>query len=245
MNLLLWQWIAAAFAALLVGLSKTGVPGLGLLFVSIFANIMPPRAATGVVLPMLLVGDVIAVGWYRRHAQWSRIWRLFPWAACGVVMGYFALARMSDRQVGLAVGVIVVGLVALQVLSKRGLAGADGRDIPWWMAPLFGILAGFTTLISNAAGPLMLIYLLAMRLPKLEFIGTGAVYFLLLNLFKVPFMAHLGLINPGSLRLNLALAPAVLVGAWAGRKVLAGIDQARFEKLMLGLTLLAGLKLLL
>ncbi len=245
MNLLPWQWAAAALAALLVGLAKTGVPGLGLLFVSIFANIMPPRTATGVVLPLLLVGDVIAVGWYRRHAQWGRLWRLFPWAACGVVMGYFALARMSDRQVGLAVGAIVVGLVALQAFSRKGLAGATGEDIPWWMAPVFGVLAGFTTLISNAAGPLMLIYLLAMRLPKMEFVGTGAVYFLLLNLFKVPFMVHLGLINPASLRLNLMLVPAVLVGAWAGRRVLARIDQGPFEKLMLALTLLAGFKLLL
>jgi uncharacterized membrane protein YfcA len=109
---------------------------------------------------------------------------------------------------------------------------------------MIGVLAGFTTLVANAAGPLMAIYLLAMRLPKFQFVGTSAVFFLLINSFKVPFMMDLGLINAESLLLNLWLAPLVIVGALAGRKLLIKIDQRLFENLALGLSALAGLKLL-
>jgi uncharacterized membrane protein YfcA len=108
-----------------------------------------------------------------------------------------------------------------------------------------GVLAGFTTLIANAAGPLMAVYLLALRLPKLEFIGTSAVYFLLLNLFKVPFMVDLGLITGSSLWVNLLLAPAVWIGALIGRWLVQRINQRWFEILTLGFTAVAGLRLVL
>ena len=106
------------------------------------------------------------------------------------------------------------------------------------------MLAGFTTLVANAAGPLMVIYLLAMRLPKMEYVGTAAVFFFLLNLFKVPFMVNLGLINAASFSFNLMLAPAVIVGALVGRVILKRIDQKLFENLALGLAAAAGLRLL-
>ena len=103
---------------------------------------------------------------------------------------------------------------------------------------------GFTTLVANAAGSLMVIYLLSMRLPKMEFMGTGAYYFLLMNLFKVPFMMNLGLIDAHSFKGNLILLPAVIVGALAGRVILKRIDQKLFENLALGLSAAAGVKLL-
>ena len=122
------------------------------------------------------------------------------------------------------------------------VVGAEARSV--WFAPTMGVLAGFTTLVANAAGPLMALYLLAMGLPKMEFVGTGAVFFLLLNLFKVPFMVNLGLITTDSFGVNLALAPAVWLGAWAGRKLLRRLNQKLFENLALGLSALAGLHLL-
>ena len=106
------------------------------------------------------------------------------------------------------------------------------------------MLAGFTTLVANAAGPLMAVYLLAMRLPKMEYVGTGAVFFLVINLFKVPFMVHLDLITGPSFVFNLKLAPAVLAGGLIGRQILGRINQRWFENLALGLALLAGIKLL-
>jgi uncharacterized membrane protein YfcA len=239
-----WQWTLAIVAALLVGVSKTGVAGIGILFVVLFAQIMPAKQATGVVLPLLCFGDIVAVLSYRRHARWQFLWRLFPWTAAGVVCGYLALGRLDDRQARLMIGLIVLALLALHLLRRWRAIGNEAADHGWWFAPLVGVMAGFTTLVANAAGPLMVIYLLAMRLPKMEFVGTSAVFFLLLNLFKVPFMVNLGLINRESFSFNLWLAPAVLAGGLLGRKLLPKIDQRLFENLALTLSALAALDLI-
>lgn len=243
MNWELWQWALAVGGALAIGVAKTGINGLGMLAVVIFANLMPAKASSGFVLPMLVMADVIAVASYRRHARWPLLLKLFPWTALGVVLGYFAMGRIDNAQAGLLIGVIVLGLVVLHVVRKARQM-SDEPEHAAWFAPTIGVLAGFTTLVANAAGPLMAIYLLAMRLPKLEYMGTGAWYFMLMNLFKVPFMLNLGLIDAASFKGNLLLLPAVLVGALVGRVVLQKIDQKLFENLALGLALAAGLNLL-
>ena len=266
MHLELWQWVLVVLAALLVGVAKTGLAGIGVLFVAIFANILPTKLASGFVLPLLIFGDVVAVASYRLHAQWRHLWRLLPWTVAGVVLGYFAMGRIDDRQARLLVGAIICTMVAMHLWRRWRGAGKAGDSGRWtvdggqktaggagvaeeetqsiWFAPAVGVLAGFTTLVANAAGPLMALYLLAMRLPKMEFVGTGAVFFLLLNLFKVPFMVNLGLITTDSIGVNLALAPAVWLGAWAGRKLLRRLNQKLFENLALGLAAVAGLHLL-
>ncbi len=237
-----WEWALAVLAALIVGISKSGIGGLGMLAVAIFAHLMPAKQATGMVLPLLCVGDIVAAGTYRQHASWKHIRRLFPWTAAGVVLGYFALDLVNERQAQVMVGAIVLSLVGMHWLRRRfyGHEAEHGA----WFPPTIGVLAGFTTLVANAAGPLMVVYMLAMRLPKMDFVGTGAVFFLLLNFFKVPFMVHLGLINSASFSLNLLLAPIVIAGAWFGRKLVLKIDQRAFENIALALSLIAGLKLL-
>lgn len=242
MNFDHWQWALAILGALCIGLAKTGIGGLGMLAVVIFANLLPAREASGVVLPMLVFADVVAVSAYRQHAQWRFLWKLFPWTAVGVVAGYFALGRINDRQAQVLIGVIILVLLGVHLWRQR--RGGALAEHGAWFAPTIGVLAGFTTLVANAAGPLMAIYLLAMRLPKMEYVGTGAVYFMLMNLFKVPFMLKLGLINPASFTLNLWLAPVVLAGALLGRKILVRINQKLFEDLALVLAALAGVKLL-
>jgi uncharacterized protein len=241
MQLETWQWIVAVIAATLVGFSKTGVAGIGMLFVVMFARIMPAKQATGVVLPLLCLGDIVAVASYRQHAQWRQVWRVFPWAAFGVVLGALAMNHFNDRGARVLIGTIVLALVGVHLW--RRWRGGNEQEQGAWFAPTVGVLAGFTTLVANAAGPLMAIYLLAMQLPKMEFVGTAAVFFFLLNLFKVPFMIRLGLINSGSFSLNLLLAPAVLVGAILGRKLLPHINQRVFENLALTLAALAALDL--
>jgi len=245
-----WQWGLALLGAFFVGVSKTGIAGLGMLFVVLFAQIMPAKQATGIVLPLLCFGDIVAVLAYRQHANWPHLWRLFPWTAAGVVLGYFAMERIDDTQARLLIGGIVLVLVALHLVQKRRSTSAQALvdaealySAPPWFAPTLGVLAGFTTLMANAAGPLMAVYLLAMRLPKMEYVGTAAVFFLVINLFKVPFMVNLGLISPASFTLNLKLAPVVLAGALLGRKILGRINQRWFENLALGLAVLAGVKL--
>jgi uncharacterized membrane protein YfcA len=254
-----WQWALLFVAAFLVGVSKTGIAGLGILFVSLFANVFSDtKQATGIVLPLLLAGDLIAVLFYRRHTAWRYLRRLFPWAAAGVVAGFFAMGRLNDVQVRVLIGGIILVLSGVHVyrqwaakreaerVGAKGGEGAVAEEVvmPVWFCPVIGVLMGFTTLVANAAGPLAVIFFLAARLPKMEFVGTGAVFFMILNWFKVPFMVSLGLINAESLRLNALLIPVVFVGALIGRWILHRVNQSLFETIALVLGILAGLKLL-
>lgn len=243
MNLEPGAWVLVVAAALCIGLAKTAVGGLGMVAVAVFANVMPAREASGFVLPMLIFADLVAMKAYRAHTQWRHLGRLFPWTAAGVVAGWLALGRIDDGQASRLIGVIVLLMVGVHLWRRR--RGEQAVELGLGFAAVIGVLAGFTTLVANAAGPLMAIYLLAMRLPKMEYMGTAAVFFGLINLFKVPFMIHLGLIDAGSFQGNLMLLPAVLVGALLGRRLLARIDQLLFERLALGLSVVAGLRLLL
>ena len=235
-------WVLAVLAALLVGIAKTGVAGLGLLASALFAQVVPAKQATGIVLPLLIVGDLVAVASYRQHANWRYIWRMFPWAAAGIVAGYLTLSHIDDLQSKRLIGAIVLVLVALHLARKRYGDGKAPEHAA--IGPVIGILAGFTTLLANASGPLMAMYFLAMQLPKMEYMGTTAVFFLLINCFKVPFMGGLGLVNAGSLTLNLYLVPAVLLGTWFGRRLIGKLNQNQFETVILVLTFAAGLRLI-
>jgi uncharacterized membrane protein YfcA len=246
MQLQLWQWALGALGAFLVGLSKTGIPGLGILNVAIFALVFPARESVGLVLVILICGDIVAVSSYRRDASWPQLWRLFPWAAIGVVGGYFALGHVDDQQMRHFIGIILLGLVVFQYIRSLRPARPDGEVQPTrrWLAPLTGITAGFTTMVANAAGPVMVLYLLAMRLPKIVFVGTAAWYFLVINIFKVPFSASLGLINPSSLSVALWLGPFAILGALIGRPIVEHLNQRLFELMALALTFVAALAMI-
>ena len=231
--------------AVLAGLAKTAIGGLGAIAVALFAFVFPSKQASGLVLPLLIFGDFIAVFAYRRHTQWRYVWKLFPWTAIGVVIGYVALGRMGDHTARVLIGGIILALAALSLWRRATPRPERAPPMHFSVAIGVGILAGFVTLVANAAGALMAIYLVAMRLPKMEYIGTTAVFFLLLNLFKVPFMASLGLITADSFRLNLLLLPAVLLGAALGRWLLTRIEQSMFDNLVLAMSALAGLLLVL
>lgn len=239
-----WQWVLLYFAAVISGFSKTGIPGISILSVSIFAVILPARAATGVVLPMLIFADVFAYFVYRKNLEWRRVGGLLPWACAGLVLGWLALGHVNNQQASRIIGGIIALMLALHVWRRTRGADADEAAPPRWFGPFMGIFAGLTTMMANAAGPVMTLYLLAMRLPKLEFLGTGAAFFLLINWIKVPFIAQLGLINSASLALNLCLLPAVALGALLGRPVVQRVNQRHFENAALMLAAAAAVRLL-
>ncbi len=244
-----WGWVLAVVAAVIVGLSKTGLPGLGVFAVAIFANILPAKSSTGALLPLLIVADVVGVATYRRHAVWRHLIRLFPWVGMGVLIGFWAMDRMDDHGMRRLIGVIVLLMVALHLWrdAMKQRTGADQPDhLPHslWFAATMGLLAGFTTMVANAAGPVMIIFMLAIGLPKLEFLGTGAWFFMLVNWFKAPFSAWQGLINLESLAFNLSLAPVVILSAWMGRAIAHRLPQVWFARLTMLLTVVAGVRLL-
>ena len=238
------QWALALVAALGIGLSKSGLPGISLLHVVLFAQLFPGLASTGVVLPMLVAGDLGAVWLFRRHARWPHVWRTLPPAVAGVVAGWWFMGRLPAARFGPVIGGIVLVLAVLQI----------ARDVrPGWFervphSPAFAIAIGFaagvTTMLANAAGPVMALYLLAVALPKNEFVGTGAWFFLLINLLKIPFSAQLGLITRDTLLFNLVLVPVILAGLLAGRRVVARLPQKAFDLLVLAFAVVAALKLL-
>lgn len=242
-------WVTLAIAAFIIGVSKTGIPGVGIFAISLATTVLDPTQSTGTILPLLSVADFVAVAFYRRHAVWSHVWRLMPWAVIGIFLGWFAMGHVDTKGVGRIMAGILLSMVALHYWRKRRmevLGDKEDETIPhslWFIATL-GILAGFTTMIANAAGPIMIIYLLAMRLPKLEFIGTGAWYFCLLNLIKVPFMIKLGWITPQSAVLDCKLAGFVVVGALFGKPIFQRINQRLFESIALGLSVLFAIRLL-
>ena len=246
MELTAWQWALLSLGAFFTGLSKTGIAGLGVLSVALFANALPARESTGALLPLLLCADLFGLAFFRKHASWPQLWKLFPWVILGVVAGYFTLGRINSAQMQRLIGGILLAMVALHVWRKRQADPlADPLPHAWWPAALTGVLAGFTTMVANAAGPVMSIYLLAVGLPKLVFIGTGAWFFMLVNSLKVPFSVKLGLITSASLRMDAMLLIPMIPGALLGPVILRRIQQTWFEAMVLGLTVLASVRLML
>ena len=243
------QWLLAALAAVGIGVSKSGLPGISLLHVVIFAHLFPGLASTGVVLPMLVCGDLGAVLLFRRDARWPHVFRTLPPAVLGVAIGWgimrwAQLAQVPAARFNPVIGGIVLMLALVQL-------GRNWRPALFARAPhtaafawTMGLTAGVTTMLANAAGPVMALYLLAVALPKDAFVGTAAAFFLLINLVKVPFSAQLGLINPASLAFNALLVPLIIAGLFLGRSAVARLPQKAFDTLILAFAVLAAAKLL-
>ncbi|MDT0344914.1 sulfite exporter TauE/SafE family protein [Streptomyces sp. DSM 44938] len=229
-------------AAVLVGIAKTSIGGVAAISVALFAAVLPARESSGALLPLLIVGDLFAVGAYRRHANWPALLRLFPSVAAGVLIGVVFVARVDDTVMRRTIGALLLSVVAVHLWQRRRKA----RGAPPSRGPAFvyGLLAGFTTMVANAGGAVMALYLLAAGFPMLAFLGTSAWFFMIVNVFKVPFSVGLGLIDVDSLALNAALLPALLVGAALGRAGVKRLNQARFERLVLLFTVLSSINLL-
>ncbi|WP_353940947.1 sulfite exporter TauE/SafE family protein [Streptomyces sp. HUAS MG91] len=244
-----WGFTALAAAALLVGFSKTAVSGANTVSLAVFAAILPARDSTGVLLPILICGDILAVLTYRRHAHWPTLWRLFPAVAGGVVVGTVFLAFAGDGLVRGSIGVILLVMAAVTLWRRRHAEAPGAEGDPTRAARVkagsYGVLGGFTTMVANAGGPVMSMYLLSAGFKKLGFLGTSAWFFLIVNSAKVPFSVGLGLIDGRSLLLDAALVAFVVPGALIGKVAVNRINQRLFEQLVIAATVLGGLQLLL
>ncbi len=238
-------WVAVVLAAALVGFAKTALGGAGSLAVVLFAVALPARESTGALLPLLLCGDVLAVALYRRHGSWTTLLRLLPGVVPGLFVGAWFVSAVDDSVMRLAIGLILLAMTLIQ-LGQRARAVAPRTVAPHPVASLgVGVLAGFATMTANAGGPVMTLYLILAGLPMLGMLGTGAWFFLAVNLAKVPFSAGLGLISVPSLLLDLTLLPALLVGGGIGVLTIRRLDQRSFEVAALGLGAVASVLLVL
>ena len=238
------QWLLAAAAALGLGLSKAGLAGIGLFHVVVFAFLFGARESTGYVLPLLIAGDICAVIALHQHVRWEYVRRMLPPACVGVILAAFFMGRISDTSFRPLIGWIVLVLAVMQAVRLRWPGWMGG--VPHTPAAVWtiGLFAGAATMLANAAGPVIALYCIAVGLPKFEVVGTLAWFFFIINVFKLPFSAGLGLIRSSTLMLNVVLVPAVMVGVFSGRWIVHRLPQRVFELLMLIFAVIAALRLI-
>lgn len=211
-----FQWLMLALSGVLIGMSKVGVPGVSMIVVPTLALIFGGKQSTGVLLPILIMADLFGVAYYRRHAAWPYLLKILPWALVGIGIALWVGEQVNDQQFKEIMAVLVFFCIGLMIWRDRSRSKGVVPDKLWFSASM-GILGGFATMIGNVAGPIFAIYLLAMNLPKNAYIGTGAWFFLILNLCKFPL--HLFVwetISPSSLTLDLLTLPAIALGAFLG-----------------------------
>lgn len=244
-ELSVWGWVAALMAAFCAGLAKAGIVGIGMLSVILMALAMDARSSTGLLLLILVAADLGAVLMYRQSAKWKALWRVIPPGLAGVVLGYLIMGHIPEKIFRPVIGWIVLAMVALHImnnlLGKRMEQFVHGHAFGWPM----GLLGGITTMLANAAGPVMTLYFLALGLPKMEFVGTIAWFFFLINLFKVPFSISLGIMKANTVPFTIVVFPAMIAGMFIGRWIVLRLPQRTFEILAITLSAIGGLRLIL
>jgi uncharacterized protein len=230
-DLAIWQWLLGAFSAFAIGLAKTGVPGAGTLVAPLMVlTVGDARFAAAWTTPILSTGDVFAVSYWRRHADVRKLFSLIPWVAVGMAAGAMALS-LDERVLRRIIGGIVSLLLVLYIVQKRKALPDVSRG-----APLFGIAAGFASTVANAAGPIMNMYLLTKGLSKEQFVATGAWFFFVVNLAKIPVYAWYHLFSTQSLVFDALMVPIVVVGGFAGGWLIHRIPQRLFDSMIVLLT---------
>ncbi len=228
-------------AAALVGFTKTSVGGVGVLSVLLIALVFPGKTSTGVLLPMLIVADIMAVIYYRRDCQWAIILRLLPLTVVGIIGGYVIVDTVSSDVFEKLIGFVILSMLVFNLALEHRKATHSDNSI---YTGIVGAVAGAASMIANSAGPIFGLYLLQMGLKKEEFVGTRSWFFLMMNMIKVPFSVHLGLITTDSLKLNLMCVPIILVGALIGIKFLKMINLTAFKWLIRVAVLVAAARLI-
>jgi hypothetical protein len=230
--------------AIFVGMSKTGVHGTGMIAVPLLASIFGGQLSSGIMLPILCLADVMGVWYYHRHASWSHLKKLFPWAVVGTVMGTIVGSYIDDHVFKMIMAVIIVGSVIIMLWLERG----HKEDVPnnKWFAALTGTAGGFTSMVGNLAGSVMAVYFLSMRLPKYIFIGTTAWFFMVMNWFKIPFHVFAWhTITLKTFGLDLITLPFIAAGAWLGIFIVKRIPEHLYRWFIIGMTLIAAIMMLL
>ncbi len=247
MELTGWQWVAACAAAFGVGLGKGGLPGLGNLAIAIYALILPARLSVGVLLPVLICADLVAVLVYRRDADWQVIRRLLPWTCIGLAAGAFVFGSIEDRGIEILIGAVLLGMTGLhltrEALARGRVAAVQGKRETVVRSGT-GLIGGFATMVANAAGPVAALYLIFLRLPKITFVGTLAWFFLIVNWLKLPVLIGLGAVNLSSAAISLPAGVFAMAGVLVARLIVGRISQRVFEWLIWIFVIGAGLQLL-
>lgn len=237
------EWASLSFVMILLGMGKAGIKGLSVIIVITLALLFGDKSSTGILISMLVFADILAVIYYKRHVKWEYVFKLLPWMVVGVLVGVLVGNDISEvlfKQI-MAVIILITVMIMLFFEKKKNLVVPKNKVFSSSM----GFLAGFTTMIGNLAGPIANIYFLAIRFPKNEFIGTGAMLFFIVNVFKVPFHFFVWkTVTVESLVLNSVLLPIISVGFFLGIYVVKRISNDNYRKFVLAVTAIGGVIML-
>ena len=236
-------WTLAFSATFLMGTSKAGLKGLATFNVTLLALAFGARMSTGLIIPLLIVGDIFAVIYYNRHTQWKYIVKFLPWMLSGILIGVVLGKDLPEQEFKL--GMVIVIFISLGLLIWWDKRKSSQIPAHWLFAGPIGIMAGICTMIGNLAGAFTNIFFLAMRLPKNEFVGTAAWLFLITNLFKLPFHVFVWkTITWETLLINFKLLPAIALGLITGVLVVKRINDKNYKRFILVVTGIGALVML-
>ena len=238
-----YEVVILVLVAVLVGMAKTGVGGTGMIVVPLLALVFGGKESTGIMLPIFIFGDFFGVYHYSRHADWHHLRQLLPYAMVGILIGTVTGDNISDEAFTHLMAIIIFVSVAIMIWQerKKDISVPDSK----WFVAIIGILGGFTTMVGNLAGPVLMLYLLAVRLPKNEFIGTAAWFFLVINLLKVPFHIFAWqTITLNTILLDLCLVPAIALGAYLGIRIVNIIPEKNYRWFIILMTGIAAIGML-
>ena len=236
-------WVLALTATFVIGISKAGIKGIEIINVTLMALAFGAKESTGLIVPLLIVGDAFAVIYYNRHAQWKYIVAFLPWMILGILIGTAIGKDLPETTFKISMSVIILGTVVMMYWWDR----KKSKNVPthWAFAGFIGTMAGITTMIGNLAGAFSNIYFLAMRLPKNQFIGTAAWLFFIVNIFKLPFHIFIWkTITPETLLINLKLVPGIVLGIIVGVRLVKIIKEQFYRKMILILTAIGAFLIL-
>ncbi|WP_430909177.1 sulfite exporter TauE/SafE family protein [Maribacter sp. 2-571] len=239
-DILTFSWVLALTAAVVIGLSKAGIKGIAIVNVTLMAVAFEAKESTGIVVPLLIFGDIFAVIYYNRHANWKYIARFLPWILVGMLVGVLVGNDLEEStfKIGMA-AIILISVIMMYWWDRR-----KSKKVPthWLFAGVVGTMTGVTTMIGNLGGAFSNLYFLAMRVPKNEFIGTAAWLFLIVNVLKLPLHIYVWkTITLETFLFDLKLIPGIVLGIFLGVKLVTRIKDDFYRKMILILTALGAL----
>jgi len=242
-ELSLLEWLTIFFAVFILGMGKAGIKGFGVIIVIALAFVFGERSSTGVLLPMLVFADIMAVIYYRRYVRWEYVFKLLPWMIFGVLVGVWIGNDISEivfkKMMAIIILIVVVAMIFLEFKKNSNIPKNK------FFVAIMGFSAGFATMIGNLAGPISNIYFLAIRFPKNEFIGTAAWLFFIVNVFKIPFHIFVWkTVTVETLVLNSVLIPAIIIGFIIGIIIVKKFSNNNYRKFILFITAVGGIIML-
>lgn len=237
------EWLLLLITALMVGLAKSGLSGVTMLVIPLLATVFGGKESTGILLPMLILGDTFAIWYYHQHADWSNIRKLLPWAVLGLLAGVVAGNYMDDRQFKILIAVMVLLCLILLILTEKKGGNIKIPETPF-VYIFSGIAAGFATMIGNAAGPIFSVYLLAKGFKKNDFMGTTAWFFFIINVSKLPLQIFVWKnVSLATISISFFMIPAIALGAFLGSRIIKKINEKIFKNLIIIMTAIAAIRL--